>query len=208
MALTCVPETFKDLQEFYVETFSPLYDRFINSGAVAQELHAEMAAGLDHLFCKVSTSTGDIAAEEIRKVAGHLKRATFDSFKLVFENEIRKSYDKLMGNRYADVHDGKFRKEISLKWTEARNCANAARALERRSRGAYAENWHAAFDEWRKILPIADYFNSMLVDESVVRAGRMTAIQLVIRFVLWLVTLAAGVAAPFVWNLAKTKFFP
>ena len=119
MELTCIPKTFRELQRFYGEVFSPLYDRFMTSGAVAQELHAEMAAGLDHLFCKTSETTGEIPEEEIRKVAGHLKRATFDSFKLIFEQEIRRTYGKLMGNRYADVHDGRFRKEITVKWLEA-----------------------------------------------------------------------------------------
>ena len=39
MELTCIPKTFRELQRFYGEVFSPLYDRFMTSGAVAQELH-------------------------------------------------------------------------------------------------------------------------------------------------------------------------
>ena len=205
MELTCIPKTFREFQRFYGEVFSPIYDRFMTSGAVAQELHAEMAAGLDHLFCKTSETTGEIPEEEIRKVAGHLKRATFDSFKLIFEQEIRRTYGKLMGNRYADVHDGRFRKEITVKWLEAKGYADAARAMERKSRGAYNDNWHVAFDEWRKILPIADYFNGLLTDETVIRARRASVRQIVIRIILWIATLAAGVFAQTLWSWVRAN---
>ena len=40
------------------DVYTPLYDRFINSGAAPQELHAEAAACLDHLFCHVYTVLG------------------------------------------------------------------------------------------------------------------------------------------------------
>ena len=40
------------------DVYTPLYDRFINSGAAPQELHAEAVACLDHLFCHVYTVLG------------------------------------------------------------------------------------------------------------------------------------------------------
>ena len=52
------PKTFAELQKFYTHVYTPLYDRFINSGAAPQELHAEAAACLDHLFCHVYTVLG------------------------------------------------------------------------------------------------------------------------------------------------------
>ena len=52
------PKTFAELQKFYTDVYTPLYDRFINSGAAPQELHAEAAACLDHLFCHVYTVLG------------------------------------------------------------------------------------------------------------------------------------------------------
>ena len=52
------PKTFAELQKFYTDVYTPLYDRFINSGAAPQELHAEAVACLDHLFCHVYTVLG------------------------------------------------------------------------------------------------------------------------------------------------------
>lgn len=192
MEVTREPSTIDELQKFYIGVFRPLYDRFINSGAVAQEIHAEMAAALDHLFCRVFSSPTSPSAEEIRKAAGHLKRATFDGFKLVFQNDIRKNYDKYMDNRYADVHDGKFRKEITQKWLAARAHADKARVLERESRGAYCESWHAAFDEWQNIIEIADYFCGLGADDTVIRARRKSSIQRVLSALGWLATLVLG----------------
>lgn len=206
MELTNVPKTFRELRQFYVEVFSPLYDRFIISGAVAQELHAEMAAAFDHLICRASDPLCETPEEEIRKAAGHLKRATFDGFKLIFEREIRKPYDKLMDIRYADVHDGKFRKEITEKWVEAKSYADSARAMERRSRGAYEENWHLAFDEWKKILPIADHFNALLKDETVIRAHRSSRRQCFVKVVIWAATLLIGALLGLLTQVAYSKF--
>ena len=41
MVVTHEPSTFAELQRFYTDVYTPLYDRFINSGAAPQELHAE-----------------------------------------------------------------------------------------------------------------------------------------------------------------------
>lgn len=186
------PKTFGELREFYLGTFTPLYDRFINAGAVAQEIHSELAAALDHLFCKASKSTGELPAAEVSRAAAHIKRATFDGFKLVFEREIRRPYEKFMGNRYADVHDGNFRREITAKWCEAREIASNARSLERKTRGLDVASWHAAFDEWQKIIPIADYFVSLETDSTVIRAHRMNRLQLTLQVVVWIATLLLG----------------
>ena len=51
--LNRLPASFEEIKSFYLEVFRPLYDRFMNTGAVAQEIHAEMSMALDHLFCRV-----------------------------------------------------------------------------------------------------------------------------------------------------------
>lgn len=81
------PNTLQGLTEFYKTVYAPLYIRFANEGAVAQELHAEVAAAFDHLICGVESETS-INEDALLKAAGHLKRATFDGFKLIFENQI------------------------------------------------------------------------------------------------------------------------
>ena len=112
MVVTHEPKTFAELRRFYTDVYTPLYDRFINSGAAPQELHAESAACLDHLFCHVNGDVGELAEEDVRRAAGHLKLASFDGFKLIFE-QTRAIYEKLMDDRYAEVHDGAFGQEIT-----------------------------------------------------------------------------------------------
>ena len=167
--LNRLPASFAEIKRFYIEVFRPLYDRFMNTGAVAQEIHAEMAMALDHLFCRVGSAIGDMSAKDCERVCGHLKRATFDSFKLIYQNEIRVPYGKFMDDKYAEVHDGDFRKEITEKWTAARRIADEARALERKSR-EYDTSWDAAFEKWNELLPIAEYFNGLHRDKKVIRA--------------------------------------
>ena len=112
-----------------------------------------------------------MTAKDCERVCGHLKRATFDSFKLIYQNEIRIPYVKFMDDKYAEVHDGDFRKEITEKWTEARRIADEARALERKSR-EYDTSWDAAFAKWNELLPIAEYFNGLYKDRVDIFRGQ------------------------------------
>lgn len=185
-----LPASFVEIKCFYIEVFRPLYDRFMNTGAVAQEIHAEMSMALDHLFCRAGSTADDMTPKDCERVCGHLKRATFDSFKLIYQNEIRVPYEKFMDDKYAEVHDGDFRKEITEKWSEARRIADEARALERKSR-EYDTSWDAAFEKWNELLPIAEYFNNLYKDEKVVRAKGRSCRQKILS-VVW--QLVVGIA--------------
>lgn len=211
--LNRLPASFVEIKNFYIEVFRPLYDRFMNTGAVAQEIHAEMSMALDHLFCRVGSTIGDMTAKDCERVCGHLKRATFDSFKLIYQNEIRIPYVKFMDDKYAEVHDGDFRKEITEKWTEARRIADEARALERKSR-EYDTSWDAAFAKWNELLPIAEYFNGLYKDKKVIRAKgrsrRQKILSVVWQFGVGIVLIVIGAIispwlAPLSTLLAPTK---
>ena len=134
---------------------------------------------------------GELAEEDVRRAAGHLKRASFDGFKLIFE-QTRAIYQKLMDARYAEVHDGSFRQEITTKWREAVGVADAARPLERRSRDINYSSWDAAFEKWQELLPVADYFIGLLTDKTVVRAVAKSRRQKVISIVIWLLGIVLG----------------
>lgn len=181
------PKTFADLQQFYTDVYTPLYDRFINSGAAPQELHAESAACLDHLFCHSNGNVGNLSEEDITRAAGHLKRATFDGFKLIFE-QTRILYQRFMDDRYAEVHDGMFRQEITKEWKKALDVANTARPLERRTRDINYDSWSLAFDTWQELLPIADYFENLLTDKTVIRAKEKSRRQRIIAIILWILS--------------------
>lgn len=195
MEMTKAPSSFAELQEFYQQVFRPLYDHFMNRGAVAQEIHAEMAAAIDHFLCKAPASFQEIDAQELHKVVGHLKRATFDGFKLIFSEEIALPYRRYMDGRYADVHDGKFRKEITDQWKAACAIADEARKLERESRGTDVESWHLAFDKWRQIMPIAEYFIGLGADETVLRAHALSTRGKLLRIIGYVLTFVVGVGS-------------
>lgn len=93
---------------------------------------------------------------------------------LIISEEIASQYRRYMDGRYADVHDGKFRKEITEQWKKACAIADEARKLERESRGTDVDSWHLAFDKWRQIMPIAEYFVNLGSDETVLRAHAMS----------------------------------
>ncbi|MBQ3341479.1 MAG: hypothetical protein IJG84_06265 [Kiritimatiellae bacterium] len=207
MELSRLPASFAEIKSFYIEVFRPLYDRFMNTGAVAQEIHAEMAMALDHLFCRVGSTMNDMSSKDCERMCGHLKRATFDSFKLIYQNEIRVAYEKFMDDKYAEVHDGDFRREITEKWSEARRIADEARALERKSR-EYDTSWDAAFAKWNDLLPIAEYFNGLHKDKKIVRAKgrsrRQKILSLVWQLVIGIMLIVIGaILSPWLKPLAE-----
>jgi len=190
-----VPErptkTLADLRAFYTDEYRPLYDRFTNIGAVAQELHTEIACGTDHLL--FSLKPGDaVSPEDVERVAAHFKRATFDGFKLVYDKEVRKQYDVLMDKKYVDVHDGKFHGEITALWKQAKQIAACARNHETMSRRVDVKGWNAAFDEWKKILPLADEFTRLMASPEIVRSLKKSRNERILAFIFWFLTLIFG----------------
>ena len=180
-------KTLADLRAFYTNEYRPLYDRFMVVGAAAQELHTEVACAADHLFF-LSQPDGEISPEDIERAMAHLKRATFDAFKLVFESEIRGQYNELMNRKYLDVHDGKFRSEITSLWIDAKETAIIARLYETKSRRTDEERWGSAFEEWKRILPLADKFTSLKASPEVVSSVKEPRSWRIRASVLWVLS--------------------
>ena len=171
------PCSLADLQHFYITEYRPLYDRFVVENRLPQELHAEVAAAFDHLMRSVNDK-GEIDAGEFDRVAGHLKRATFDSFKLLFENGIREKHDRFMKSQYADVEDGEFQPRIRKRFNEAVHIAREARTLEHSADRLDVEAGGKAFDVWRRILPIADEFTELESNPKILRAKSRSRVRL------------------------------
>jgi len=187
------PSSLSELAEFYRGTFLPLYDLFQSQRKVPQELTAEVTAAWDHLFGGgASFSKGPPTLGDIQAAAGHLKRGTFDGFKVLFDREIRERREEFAGDRYADVHDGAFRKEVASAWTEAKGVFLNARTLERNSRIPELERWDAAFAEYQKLVPLSERFAQWETDPAVVRARGKSFRQKIFSFLVWFVTLLLG----------------
>jgi hypothetical protein len=165
------PSTFEELRIFYLKEYRPLYDRFVVENKLPQELHAEVAAAFDHLM-RNSLKNGNIQKFDLDRVTGHLKRATFDSFKLLFER-IRDKYDRLMHYRYANVEDGNFQPRITKMFNEAKTIAIAARSYEHLSDSVDPEAWAQAFQKWKELLPILDQFQQEENSDKIIRVKKL-----------------------------------
>ena len=108
---------FLQVRDFYLTRYRPLYDHFVTNGEVPQELHAEIAAAFDHLFRIAPDGEASLREKEPLKVVAHVKRATFDAFKMMFKREIREPYDRLHTLTYADVDNGKFLPDVEKEST-------------------------------------------------------------------------------------------
>lgn len=185
-----VPRTIADLREFYFGVYAPLYD-YLNARLrrLPQELHFEAAAALDHLMRVGELADGTKLCEEsysVAKAAGHLKRATFDAFKLLHKTALRDTVKRLNRARYDDVDNGQFRPRVQELWYQAVSTVEKARALERIGDSDDPTQWSAAFEEWRKIKTILDELEAMERSEGARRARRKHARNVVL-YVLGLV---------------------
>lgn len=198
MEMNDTPRTIEELHRFYAEVFTPLYNRFQLAHTVPQEINAEVAAALDHLlYAKPAEGCSPFREEDIRLAAGHLKRATFDGFKVIFDEEIRKPRERFTDDRYADVHDGRFRQDVDRLWHEAKRICEEARTLERKSRTSGPDAWDKAFRKWSEILPVAERFAEFAADPAVIRARGVSRRRKVALVIWQLLLLLAG------WALSK-----
>lgn len=162
--------SFQKLRRFYIDTYRPLYDLFSVEGMIPQELHAEVAAAFDHLLRQELSDVGQLDESEATKITAHLKRATFDAFKMLFKDGIRRNYQMLHTKQYANVHDGKFLSEVQQAWNQATQIAQEARRLESQAGKIDSESWHKVFAQWSKILPLMQQFKDWAASEEVARA--------------------------------------
>lgn len=163
------PKNLKELREFYCREYVPLYDYFVSEHRLPQELHFEIAAAFDHMMRQDFTDNGDISHEEFERMTGHLKRATYDSFKLVFENGIKRKIDRFMHPRYRNVEDGKFQPRMCELFNRAKDIAINARKKERSFDPEKSYTWGEAFVVWKEILPIAQELTELENSEKILR---------------------------------------
>ena len=163
------------LRQLYFKEFCPLYDYLCSKlEHLPSELHFEVAAAFDHLMRAGLDIDGvKYESENIAKASGHLKRATFDAFKLLYKYTTRPLWKKLTRSRY-EVVPG-FVEDVQRKWLEANTAVEHARGLERVSRGDAPEQWAAAFDEWKKLRGITQDLEDMFVSERAKLARRKYA---------------------------------
>lgn len=193
--------SFLKVREFYLNRYRPLYDHFVTNGEVPQELHAEVAAAFDHLLRVAPDGEASLHDKEAEKVIAHIKRATFDAFKVLFKREIRELYDRLHTTTYDDVDNGEFPVMVHTAWVEACAIAEEARRLETATGEIDTTSWHAAFDKWNEIIPYAKKFSDWASSMKVARAAAKSK-RRVILGIIWNVGLTIF-GAIIGWALGK-----
>ena len=96
------PSDMAGLRQLYFAEFVPLFD-YLSSKLenLPSELHFEVTAAFDHIMrAGVEVNGVTYEAENIAKSAGHLKRATFDAFKLLYKYTTRPLWKKMTRSRY------------------------------------------------------------------------------------------------------------
>ena len=174
MPLTENKLNLSDVRKFYWNEFIVIYDILnANLKQLPSELHFEIAAAFDHLMRTDILDSGDFTRQEnLEKAVGHLKRATFDGFKLLFKYPIRQRWLQLTNHRYDDVDNGQFIPKVEAIWKEAREIVCTARKKERLSKKDDPLAWNEAFVEWRKLLPILRRLDDMAESDAARRARR------------------------------------
>jgi len=103
------PTTVEELVEFYYDKFKLIYDdaQLLNSPSI--ELLLEVHAAFDHL--SRHWRFGQDLAASVDRAAGHLKRGTFDAFKLIVR-DTRDQYDQLMRSNIGAIDNGEFERGL------------------------------------------------------------------------------------------------
>ncbi len=170
-----VPYDMDGLRQLYFTEFCPLYDYLCSKlESIPSELHFEISAAFDHLMrAGLEIDGRKYETENIAKASGHLKRATFDAFKLLYKYTTRPLWKKLTRSRYETVPG--FVEDVQRKWIEATTAVEHARGLERISRGDAPDQWTEAFDEWKKLRGITQDLEDMFVSDRAKLARRRYA---------------------------------
>lgn len=186
------PSDMAGLRQLYFAEFVPLYD-YLSSKLenLPSELHFEVTAAFDHIMrAGVEVNGVTYEAENIAKAAGHLKRATFDAFKLLYKYTTRPLWKKMTRSRY-EVIPG-FVEKVQEKWYEANVVVERARGLERISHSDSPDQWSVAFEEWKKLRAITDELEQLSVSEEAKLARRKYIRSWVSGILITFATIVAG----------------
>lgn len=159
------PNTFKDLFRFYYVKFKPLYSLVSSQNVVPTALLLEAVAAFDHL--SRHWEYGEKESTAVDRAAGHLKRATFDAYKLVLK-ETRKEYERLCRVDTSGIDNGDFDRNYLTLWKRIRAGAVNARTWE----GNAIDDWHRAFELWDAVFQDCERFRNEFVYNPKVNRAR------------------------------------
>ena len=195
------PETIAELADFYYRRFKPIYDHAQLLNSPAAELLLEVHAAFDHLsrHWRFDEPEGNV----VDRAVGHLKRGTFDAFKIIVR-ETYDQYDWLMRSNVGIIDNGDFKADLIQLWSEIKAGASEARSNEGDSKTP--QKWHRAFDLWEEVYPKCvqlnkEFFLNPKVSWAKARQHRRFWLGVVVAFVVGLVS---GFLANAAWGCVNS----
>lgn len=149
------PATLQELFQFYYSEFKPLYNRVSADGTPPIELLFEVTAAFDHL--SRHWQFGDSEEQTVGATSAHLKRGTFDAFKLILV-QTKDHYEELVKLDTSIIDNGDFDKRLAQLWVQIRDKAIIARTAEGDTRKP--EDWHRVFELWQEVAVDCHHFES------------------------------------------------
>ena len=138
-----LPKTLKEFFEFYETFFKPLHNDRLKPSEQCQELLIEIHAAFNHLAGKWLHDEEEKKCVE--SASGHLKRATFDIYKLIVKETFLRCKD-LHAVDTSIIDQGNFNKNLIKLIAELKASVHVARKAEGNSR--LNHNWGEAFVKW------------------------------------------------------------
>ena len=181
----------KRISDFYFKEFTPIYD-YLNAKLkhIPSELHFEIAAAFDHIMRAEQLEDNENEANEnFNRAIGHLKRASFDAFKLLYKHPLRDLWVKLSSSKYSDVDNGEFIGKVNDLWYKASDVVTNARGMERHyGHKDNPEHWDAIFSEWRKLIDIMKKMEELDVSPGAKRARMKYIRTIFVTIILFIAT--------------------
>ncbi|MBI5722974.1 MAG: hypothetical protein HZA50_03370 [Planctomycetes bacterium] len=184
------PKDLRELFDFYYNDFKPLYCHLQSLNQPPLELLFEVNAAIDHL--SRHWKYGDSLEDAIGQTCAHLKRASFDAYKIIIKNTVDHD-DKLSDINTSIIDNGDFdRKRISL-ISEIKQGAAKARLAE----GNSTESWHYAYDLWQQVYIKcveydANYYLSNKVEWAKLKNRKYSIKALIASFIMGVISSLIG----------------
>jgi len=170
------PRDLNGLYAFYFERIKPLYNVVSADSHVPFGILTEIMACFDHV-ARIS-QYAQPEPESIDRAVAHLKRGSFDAYKLILKKAID-DYRRLCEVDTSVIDNGHFNTRLTKLIAEIRAGAVHARTTE----GDSCDDWHNAFDVWDMVhSKIMTFYKEFYENELVPWARKKGWVKRIVAF--------------------------
>ncbi len=174
----------KNLFLFYKDTVKQAYAAISAQNQLPAEVLFEIHAAFDHLSRIYTYDEPEVTA--VKKAYGHLKRATFDIFKL-FVKEHTDQWLDLRNKNLDYIDNGKFKHSVISLHYEIIDLAKKARSCEGEDTDRAFENWIEVYAKCQKFTD--EYYSSEKVEWADITYKKEKFTDILRKFFLWFISM-------------------